>query len=557
MKYSILILLFTPFLLTSQIDPIPFSTKGETFSDLIYTEVLENGDRRFYLKKKISVKGKGITDDGGQFATNVLQVISVDNKGEVSDETHLLYNPVFPTKGTFTIKDSYMTWGNNEDVMTYKTLTEKYPGLLNVRVIDNSNFNIPDVQYKSSLKEPFFKPKINGFSCQSLQKTIYTTPADAKGVLGGITKLNAKLDGKPNEFMNHLYRYETEKVSDLNWEDNYNGKQDKKNFWKNDYSFGCSNSGKLIAFTSHKLKSDDANEYKEKEVVIFDKNGNTISKKKLITETPWTIVKGRSYHSADGADISLESAVVVEKQYTSKKINKEGNKQQLKFTSTDIEGNINEMIVDLPFEAFRVDTLLHPSKDRIILIGGDRNYFNSYVVAINKGNANVYRLEKEKKGNKTDIHSVLWSNEDLYISYWNKGSGYKATSIDLYHFKNDTQSGPLVIEPEENSMTRWSFNEFYSDDNQILVIKKEEVEDCLDMKFCTIPRIYKLEGLKLTPINDPQSDKEIFSSLEVLHDQKPYKMGDRLYYFGFRIDQVERNGQMVPSKQSYIFNIGI
>ena len=552
---SLLCLLIPGFLISQSMEPVPASTAGHTGNQIIYMEKTNEGEMRFFMKKKVSVSGKGLTETGAQMFTNMLEVFTQDSDGKVTDVPYLFYNPVFPDKKNWKIDVSFHFKATPDDVLTYEMATEKYPGLKNVRALDNNNWNIPDVQYSSSIKMPFFKYKVNGFTSTEFKKVAFKSVTQTKGLMGGLNKLNAKLEGKTHAYTETLFKYDSNTITDLDWEKKYNGGQDKKNFWKVLYSNDCRKTGNLIAYTSHKLKDDDANEYRSKEVVLFDKKGKELSKSVINTDIPWQFVKGTSHYKMEGADHVLVSSVVVEKQFTSKKINSEGNKQQLKFTTIQADGETSDVVVDLPYEAFRVDTLVHLANSRTVLVGGDKNKYHSYLVDLNNGNVNVYSFDHNTKYHKIYIHSLMFLKDDLYINYWKDGEEYTSRGIDMYFLKDGNIDGPKTIKPILKDVKRWSFAEFYSDDTNLLVYTKEEVDEFQGYRFCTVPRIYRLSGLDFTPVNNPESDMKVFGSLEVLSHQEPYLYNGHLYYYGTRIEDVERGGEVSKSMIGYFFNI--
>ena len=552
---SLLFVIIPGLLISQALDPVPAETAGNTGNQIIYMESTDDGGMRFFMKKKKSVSGKGITETGEQMFTNMLEVFTMDSEGKVTDEPYLFYNPVFPTKKKWRMDVSFHFKATQDDVLTYESATEKYPGLKNVRALDKNNWDIPEVQYETWIKKPFFKDKINGLMCSEMKKAPYNSVTQTKGLMGGLNKLNAKLEGKPHAFTESLYKYDRKTITDLDWEKKYNGKQDKKNFWKVLYHNHCNKTGNLIAYTSHKLKDDDTNEYKSKELMLFDKKGKELSKSVIKTDIPWQFVKGRSHSKMDGLNKVLTSAVVVEKQYITKKVNNDGNKNQLKFTTIQADGSMSDLVVDLPFEAYRVDTLMHMSNARTVLVGGDRNKYHSYVVDLNNGKANVYKFDHDTKSSKIYIHSLMFNKDEVYINYWRDGEKYTSRGVDVYHLKDGNIDGPKTIKPVFDKMTRWSFAEFYSDADNLLVFVKEEVDEFQGYRFCTVPRIYKLSGMEFTPLNDPETDLRVFGSLEVLTHNKPFLYKDHLYYYGVRIEDVERAGKMSKSLINYFFNV--
>lgn len=491
---------------------IPGALLSQTFKDLILPDALhmlqgsacilnieatENG-QRFYVvyDEEISstTKVAGFSaNSGGQtyHPTSVLAVIDFDNAGQASEHAlFVLQNPsIGGGKRSFTNKTRSHI-GDQEIRVTYKDLIEKYPALSKVKRIDSYNKSMPEMYYKVELKSGLWNGKIKGFESSKFELA-------KEGESGGEKKKKKGLIAKMME--NEVgsgsgYNFEETQIADLDFEDDYNGGQDKKNFWVNFALAECATSGKVVAFNGHKQKDNDISEYLNMEAVVFNADGQIENRQEVTYDIPWQKWSFLPNYVQD----KLEYLAIVSRQDTRKKKIPNANKKQLKFTSINPEGEIVfDKVVELSEDALpQIDTMLTFKRNNIALFLGSYNS-KQFVKAYDGGqyscSFDLADIEGMKRGDNKFVDYAHHNGLD-YIAYrtgiGREESGYLIVVIE----KGEIKSSFAINDYEDNAGGISTLEFFINDDkSDFAIITKEMVKTKHFKEAILIPSIFQIK----------------------------------------------------------------
>ena len=307
---------------------MPFVVLGQTYHEraleilpstpLEIIHIEENGTdiKAFLVEKKMIEAGKWANQEEPLYPINLFHVVDMNAEGTKNIESYVLDQFIFPKNQNITFRKGRVTYGESSTIRTYTELIEMFPQLSQVKRLDFENRVMPSTYYKGDLRTGSLNDKIKGFKVTQLTKaaansTAASNPKAKKkkkslmGKVGGAINAAISLG---NKIAGRTPTYGVADKVDLNWENSYNGGQDKKNHWKCKMSALCPTTGNLLAFNVYQKKGEDLSQAKTQEVILFSPKGEIISKHDLNNDIPWELKdKVTHYSDTDDGGKKLES----------------------------------------------------------------------------------------------------------------------------------------------------------------------------------------------------------------------------------------------------------
>ncbi len=511
-------------------------------SNLDLIHVAEDGDnvKAFIIEKVMVESGRWAPTEEKNFPVNVLHVVDMNTELSTNHVMHVLDQYAFPKSYSYTIKRGRTNYGKSSEVKNYEQLLEMYPELSDVKYIDDENRLMPQSFYRSDLKTGALNDKIKGFEMTKFSQDYASVSEKEKpqkkkkkglmGKLGGAieatNKLQSKLDGRVEKFG------KVESVGH-DWEDAYNGGQDKKNHWKCRASASCATTGKVIAFNVYKKKGEDLSQEKTQEIVVFDANGEVIKKHEFNNEVPWEFYNKASL-SLENPDqnVGLKSMSLILKPITGKRY-KEGNKNQVRVVNITADGNIAyDHTYDLPHKAPAEFTMKITDDNKTIVQGRYNGEAGRFILESTPENQFQSDIIFEGKERISDYMNILSNgNENYLILREDKGLG-KEARLKIYPFNNGTIGDKIEITADTKGSTRTEFDILYFEDNEFMIQSKEVVPGING--FNKYPPVvmhhYKIADSMATKLNNHEKQPLYLIEYDMDNYDRFVKIGDKYYF---------------------------
>ena len=488
--------------------------------------------------------------DGQPFNLCRLHVLDYNDKNQITNgETFILSSPDLANINYRSFKIGKKELGSREDIRNYTELVEAYPELSDVDYLDEFNKKRPESFYKSTLDLGLFKSKVKGFKSQQFKKG-EAAAVEAKenrkkkkglrGKLGNlvqdVNKINSKAAGMDFQYV------PTGEVSH-DWEDSYNGGQDKKNFWRNIIWMSSTETGNLVALNGLNLKDDDMHEYRNKEIVVLAPTGELITRSEIKTDEAWNAVqKVNQYKTSANHATEMDFTAVVSKQQYHKKKNPGANKKQLNVMAVSGDGSIKyNHTYDFPLEYSDVDTVITNNNGETVVMGYMERFYNKFVLVSSPSGQKVHYLQLDKKDDTRTAIDFISSDQGHYAMYANTNSRSKLVDkYYIYKLDGEQMSDPMIIETKEAKKTASIYEILVNEGDDVYVLTRENVTGIQDFKWeMAMPHIYKIEGNTLSEVTDITKDKMTMRSHDKTVKTKVYEADDAYYFLAseFRTDE--------------------
>ncbi len=449
--------------------------------------IQEEGDQlRVFLLTPQEVSGKGITRDGENFTINILSAVDLENGVYKNEESHVLYQRIFPMNKNFEFKLGRGKFGSRDNIITYDQVLDKYPELDHIQGFDTENQKLPEEFYTTQLILPSLGKKIKGFkSVAYTMKEVEGKKEESgkkkkKGLMNKLAGAALKLEGIQNDIDGAGSGPTAIGEVNLDWEDHYGGGQDKKNFWQNINQVGCSFSGKLYAYNAQKTKDDKLSYYKNHEFVVFDQQGNLLNREELTSNIEWEILDTKVTVNRSVDYTCPSSTVVLMK---SRRI-KEPMDYAVRAFSED--GSLlyhHEYDLEISVE----DIVYFNSTDEVITIVAKGFASNKYEILQSTANGQTQRVV-------TDIpnwHSInflaLVQVEDRIVTFYQNPKS--KSSFFMNELNNSTQKHYEFSSGLEN-IEDSSLEVMHKSDTEILIRTKELIKKDFNGLDLNMPLVY-------------------------------------------------------------------
>jgi|GEM_PF-2887547 len=473
---------------------------------------------------------------------NILEVLDYNSQGQSKTVgNHILANRAFKGYGGQTFKKGRKSYGTDKDVMNYEALQELYPELSDVDHLDTDNKKMPETYYASQLTTSTFKSKVKGFSSYKMSSDATTNPAKNKkkkrGLMNKLADVSNKLDNKKGEMGGKQKTYQAIDEVQLDWEDDYSGGQDKKNFWRNLTYMSSMTTGNVLAVNARKEKSDDMHEQMNREIVVFGPTGELINRQEWNTETPWNHMKSNvKYSAAEDNAWDIDFLVCVAKQNTRKKQNPDGDKKQLNVCAIGAAGSIlYNHTYDLPEEYSSLDTIIASDGQKTIVIGTMKNN-DKFVLDSTKDNQVMRSASTEG-----EFSGYLSTKAGDFIVNEKTDFRTKQTSeYYLYPVMESTIGEPMVIEAGLKDKTGSRLDLLVNDDSKVIIQVKEAAKGINGFKRTelTLPTLYELNNGELKRITSFEENGLVANPIETQSNTSVFSTNDGYYFAGkkFRLN---------------------
>jgi hypothetical protein len=145
----------------------------------------------------------------------------------------------------------------------------------------------------------------------------------------------------------------------LDWEDSYNGEQDRNNYWINIASAACPKTGKVLALNGKKLQDKHVNQNKELEWLYFDKNGTAHNRQTVNRDTPWAKRKDKAHYILSDGQMQLDYLLVISKQNSNRNENRNLNLNQFRLTVLSSSADVvYDNVLDIDDNAYNIDSII-------------------------------------------------------------------------------------------------------------------------------------------------------------------------------------------------------
>lgn len=488
---------------------------------------------------------------------NVLWVM--DSKGGGQYELvgeHILYNPALPATKNQTLKRHDKTIGKASEIVTYDEIIAIYPELSDIDRLDKVNRKEPNSFYVSKLNISLLKEKVKGFestrysnSSTSEKPKKLSESKDKKKKKGlmnrlaeanaSVNKLNDKIAGKEAK----KAKFEKAQETSADWEDDYNGGQDKKNFWKSIEWMSSQSDGNLLAINGHKKKGDDQHIHKAKEIILISPEGETLKREEWNSDIPWIKIRSSKQFkkTPDGAmDINFMAMA-------SKNSDKNGDKNQVHIMG--IKGNADilyDHTYTLPMEYKRIDTLITTADQKTIMMGTMNKVYNKFVLVSTAESQKLYTFDITNKDPSKIPHSFVSTVQGDYVIYQVMNFKTKAPmEFHLHHLSDEAFGNPTIVENSYKDSPGSNLEFLVNDKENILIQIKEITKIKGYADKISLPTIYRLSEGGLTKIAN--FDSHEISMTRVMNNKPTqiFKDGDAYYYVA-KIMHPNHSGHPVP-----------
>lgn len=497
-------------------------------------KVIEKDDgMRVFVTSKEVVTSMEVED----LKITILEVLDFNAEGQSQTVgKHVLHNKAFHGY-KFNLKRGRTSFGNQDDVMTYTALQEMYPELADVDYLDSANRKMPVAFYRSTLNTGAFKPKVKGFSSVK-----YSSDASAvmekpkkkkkKGLMNKLASAAESVNKLDNKLNKKKQVYQVVEEVDVNWEDQYNGGQDKKNFWKSLASMSSQANGNVLAVNAKKVNKDATHEQMNKEIVVFSPMGEVVTRKEWTTEVPWIKIgtKERYAENADKA-MDIDFLALAFKQNASKKQNPNCNKKQIAVSAIGADGSfLYDHIYDLPEDFSRMDTILTRKGQKTVLMGKMRN--GQKFVAVSTPQGQKLHTVSEDAGVKGDVVNYFTTKSGEYAVYANKS--LKTKTVQKYYLcpvSADGMGEPMTIPVNLKNGTDSRIDVLIDETDRTIIQTKQMAKGINDFKtVLTLPTLYELTDSGMTQITNLEDNMMTMNNAEVRSNTKVYKTNDASYF---------------------------
>ena len=409
---------------------MPFVVLGQTYHEraleilpstpLEIIHIEENGTdiKAFIVEKKMVEAGKWANQEEPLYPINLFHVVDMNAEGTKNIESYVLDQFIFPKNQNITFRKGRVTYGESSTIRTYAELIEMYPQLSQVKRIDFENRVMPGAYYKGDLRTGSLNDKIKGFRVTQLTKAAANSTAASKpkakkkkkGLMGKVGGAINTANSLGNKNAGRTPTYGVADEVDLNWENSYNGGQDKKNHWKCKMSALCPTTGNLLAFNVYQKKGEDLSQAQTQEVILFSPKGEIISKHDLNNDIPWEL-KDKVAHYSDTEDggKKLEHASLIFTQVTGKKY-KEGKDNMLRVLTIN---NSGEIVYDHTYELEnRIGTIFNSTTSdghKVIINNHYHKNLAYFIVESSPSGQAQATITTEKKEKRLEFEAYILS----------------------------------------------------------------------------------------------------------------------------------------------------
>lgn len=512
---------------------LPFLGISQTFSDRVvnnnswngafvkHVQKTQEGERAFIsFNQPATIERKGIALSGAKsqkITASLLYVYDFVDGKVVNENYHLINHKSIPTGDKFTVeykagKEKIVIQPN--EILGYKGLIQQYPELAELKYINRYNREFPSSQTESKLKTSWTN-KIKGFESSRFELKSTEQLTEEKPKKGLIKKLVANsLNAQGSKFA------KVESI-DLDWDKTYNGGQDKKNHWINLAQASCYHTGNVLALNGRKKKDVKANEDREFESVVFNYKGEVVKRTEIVNESFWTKQKYDSYSFRNSENqFELQSLGVAFKPNTGKKVNKEGNKAQIKVINLDQDGEVvYDYIYDLKGKFRDIDTVLVYA-DNMTLVKGHCKGATFLTVST---------PEKQTLVNLPDGFFVtkkfIRHKDMIYLisEQFIEEKGYQVLPI-----KNGEVLPKFEINYNWEKRDNQSFEILVNDEDRLLAVTKELVQAKKGVKK-VVPTFYEITESGATALNNFEEDNKIMTNASMKYYDAVYRLNDSYY----------------------------
>lgn len=497
-------------------------------------KVIENGDEmRVFVTSQEVVTSMEVEN----LKITILEVLDFNAEGQSRTVgKHVLHNEAFHGF-KFTLKRGRTTFGNQDDVMTYTALQEMYPELADVDYLDSANRKMPVAFYRSTLNTGAFKPKVKGFSSvkySSDESAIMEKPKKKKkkGLMNKLANAAESVNKLDNKLNKKKQTYQVVSEVELNWEDQYNGGQDKKNFWKGMAAMSSQATGNVLAVNAKKVNKDATHEQKNKEIVVFSPMGEVVARKEWVTEVPWIKIGAKErYKENDEKATDIDFLALAFKQNTAKKQNPDGNKKQISISAIGADGAfLYDHIYDLPEEFRSMDTMVTRKGQKTVFVGKMSN--GQKFVTVSTPQGQKLHTVSQDSGIKGDVVNYFTTKSGEYVVYANKSLRTKA--IEKYFVCPVSASGvgePMIIPVDLKDGTDSRIDVLIDEADRTIIQTKQMAKGINDFKYAlTLPTLYELTDSGVTQITNLEDNMMTMNKAEVNSNTKVYKTNDASYF---------------------------
>ena len=518
MKNLCFIFILLPFFCIGQnLSFFPVTNDGSSGSDLVH--IAKKGDGMRVFTKEASTCGKLTMNGPEETKFNQFYVMDYDADGNMTKKKkYIMYKYEFPS-GTYTFKKGRITYGTNEDVVTYDQLVEMYPTLETVDRIDRENRKYPHTFYEAELKKNFSSRIIGYESTQFVKKDNPQSKEPKKGkVLGKLTGVSlTNLLGSPDIY-DKIDAYEHD------WKDSYKDAQ-KKSYWLSEFDASCQKTGNIITYQAYDDNDDDTNRFKQKEIVVFGSDGSIVKTLDAGDGKQWkTIAKAKNTEFNDGVG-TLKSISIGEVEAFHKKKNPSASKKNLRIQNINSNGEVAyNHTIELPFDFGALDTLILSDTGKTFISGSLKKgpYF---VASCDKDNCKTTLLGNEDNfyGKAKEMISTKQGDFAIYVK-----SNYKFHVFPL----SDGAVEPLTVPVQSNDVIRSSVDYYESDKGVIFAFKDSSLGINKFKWEMTHVQLMQYKDSKLVPISNFEQDQFVLGEDKSYRKSNFVEFGGDVYMLG-------------------------
>ncbi len=551
---SYFLLLFTTLSLTlsaQQFNHSEIPHFVDTDMRIIKVEPIDSGLRLFIMAKEY------VTNSGAQEAVYINKIWIMEQKSNgryvISDQIVLSQPALNSYRPIDMMRRNKFEVGLGSTIKNYEEITEQYPALKEIDVLDDHNGIFPESYYKSKLSYSAFKGKVLGFNSKKISKNASekAAPKKKKGRKKGLLSKVAQVGTDLNKFNSKLNgedlsnTFEVVEEVNLDWEKIYNGGQDKKNYWAVIESAASPLTGNVLAINSYKSKDDNLTEFQQQEIVLIDNQGEVINRTERNLDIPWEKEIGANHYTKNEnnlADINYSTQLF--KQKVTKKINAEGNKNQLNLLGINADGSVlYDHIYDLPKEFRTLDTLITSDHQTTIAIGTMEKWFHKFVLVSSPSSQKMYAFDVDKKMNIVP-HSYNSTQQGEFIVFKNYKSTTKSYNAYYLHPLNDADfNNPIVIDNIDSDNKGSNFELIIDDADNTIAVTKELTKVKNYRGEVTLPTFYRIANGKAEQISNFENNPMYLERLMYEQKTKIYKHKGQ-YYFVNKLLTQDEDGEL-------------
>lgn len=453
--------------------------------------------------------------------------------GYTAIDEHLLTDRAYSKIVGNEIKQGKEVVGDISEAKSYEEIISMFPDLKDVTYLNVHNQQIPKEFYQSKLELPGFKNKIQGFEMAK-----YSLNAETKDKI------------KPNlatKLMNLAYdvnsNYDKIEELDLDWESSYNGEpQEKKNYWFNESNANCLSTGNLIAVNAKRLDDDKTNEYKQKEIVLFNNQGEITKRTDLNSDIPWQFEMEQAHIvKMENGDKALDYLSVCFAQNVSKKTNPNGDKTQLRNIIIDKDGHIAlDHIHDMGVTFYTIDTLVTLDNHKTLIYGPAKETKTYFLIESGTESQNMYTFTLPKGINSIDLVDLIVHKNEYYLIAKN---GYNGDDL-VFQIKDQKSLVPVEIPQTYKENEGDDFQVFINDDERLIFLKKEKKTGILKFKFPLSSAIfYELKDGALKALTNFDEDMMVMTQYATNKNITSYKTENAYYFINMQFG-LDKEGTM-------------